>query len=118
MSESKAQPKKCALVLIDVQNDFCPGGSLAVGDGAAVVPVCNRLRDGKQWDLVVCSKDWHPADHCSHVNNNPGATVFTEIVLPNGQTQMMWPRHCVQGSPASEFHPDLKTAESDVIIYK
>jgi nicotinamidase/pyrazinamidase len=114
-----AKARKTALLIIDVQNDFCPPiGALAVGNGTDVIPVINDLRAKKKWGLVVCSKDWHPSNHCSFVNNNEGATIFTEHKLPSGQMQMMWPAHCLQNSPGSEFHPDLVTADTDKVVFK
>ena len=84
----------------------------------ATIPVINGLREKKQWDLIVLTKDWHPANHCSHINNNPGATIFTEHKLASGEMQMMWPAHCVQDSKGAELHPDLTTDAKDIIIYK
>lgn len=107
-----------ALVLIDVQNDFCDGGSLAVPGGTAVVPVCNALRRAHAWDKVVLTQDWHPADHASFAVNNPGAALFSTITLPHVGEQVMWPAHCVQGTPGAEFHPDLQRADGDLVVRK
>jgi nicotinamidase/pyrazinamidase len=95
-----------ALILVDIQNDFCPGGALAVTDGDAVVPVANRLMNAV--DLVVATQDWHPANHGSFASNNPGKQVFTMGDLA-GLPQVMWPDHCVQWSGGAQFHPGLDT---------
>jgi len=95
-----------ALILVDIQNDFCPGGALAVADGDAVVPVANRLMSTV--DLVVATQDWHPADHGSFANNNPGRNVF-ELGNLAGLPQVLWPDHCVQWTGGALFHPGLDT---------
>jgi nicotinamidase/pyrazinamidase len=95
-----------ALILVDIQNDFCPGGALAVADGDAVAPVANRLQ--ARFDLVVATQDWHPPDHGSFAANHPGRRVGDMIEL-NGLRQILWPVHCVQGAPGAEFHPALET---------
>lgn len=95
-----------ALILVDIQNDFCPGGALAVADGDAVVPVANRLMSAV--DLVVATQDWHPATHGSFASNNPGKQVFTMGDLA-GLPQVMWPDHCVQWTGGAQFHPGLDT---------
>lgn len=95
-----------ALILVDIQNDFCPGGALAVADGDAVVPVANRLMSAV--DLVVATQDWHPASHGSFASNNPGKQVFTMGDLA-GLPQVMWPDHCVQWTGGAQFHPGLDT---------
>jgi nicotinamidase/pyrazinamidase len=93
-----------ALLLVDLQNDFMPGGSLAVTDGDAVVPVANRLMG--RYPLVVATQDWHPADHGSFAANHPGADLYALADL-NGLEQVLWPVHCVQGSEGAAFHQDL-----------
>lgn len=107
-----------ALILIDVQNDFCPGGALAVADGDAVVPLVNRLRHTCHWDAVVLTQDWHPRDHASFASNNPGASLFTVVELEGMGKQMMWPDHCVQGTPGADFHPHLDREDRDVVVRK
>ncbi|WP_193170117.1 bifunctional nicotinamidase/pyrazinamidase [Nisaea nitritireducens] len=104
-----------ALIVIDVQNDFCPGGALAVSDGDAVVPVANRLM--QRFDHVVLTQDWHPADHSSFAANNPGHDPFSLIDMPYGP-QVLWPVHCVQGSKGAAFHNDLETDRANLIIRK
>lgn len=106
-----------ALLLIDMQNGFCPGGNLAVPDGDSVVPVANRLiRDGG-YDVVVASQDWHPVNHGSFASQHPGKKPFDMGEL-SGQPQVMWPDHCVQGTPDAEFHSDLDVSEIDYIQQK
>ncbi len=93
-----------ALILVDVQNDFLPGGALAVPDGHAVVPVINRLQP--RFPLVVATQDWHPPNHGSFAANHPGKSVFEQIEL-NGLPQTLWPVHCVQGTPGAALAPGL-----------
>lgn len=104
-----------ALIVVDVQNDFCPGGSLAVNNGDQVVPFVNRLRD--DYPLVVFSQDWHPSDHRSFASNNPGTQVG-QVIQIGEQEQVMWPDHCVQGSQGAEFHPDLAIHPGDPVFHK
>ncbi len=106
-----------ALLLIDIQNGFCPGGKLPVPDGDQVVPVANRLIDSGQYDLVVASQDWHPAGHGSFASAHPGKKPF-EIGTLSGKPQMMWPDHCIQNSKDAEFHPDLHIGSVDFIQQK
>jgi nicotinamidase/pyrazinamidase len=93
-----------ALVLVDIQNDFCPGGALAVPFGHEVVAVANRL--APRFTLVVATQDWHPPDHGSFAANRPGARPF-EMGELGGKPQVMWPVHCVQGTRGAAFHPAL-----------
>ena len=110
---------RSALLIIDVQNDFCPPqGSLQVAGGTDIIPGINDLRKRLPFDVVAHSRDFHPANHCSFVTNNPGAQVFTEHKLPGGDMQMMWPPHCVQGTEGSEFHKDLVVSPTDIIVHK
>ncbi|MBA3700253.1 MAG: bifunctional nicotinamidase/pyrazinamidase [Planctomycetes bacterium] len=95
-----------ALILVDIQNDFCPGGALAVADGDAVVAVANRLMSTV--DLVVATQDWHPANHGSFASNNPGRKLF-DLGDLGGLPQVMWPDHCVQWTGGAQFHPGLDT---------
>lgn len=106
-----------ALLLIDMQNGFCPGGNLAVPDGDSVVPIANRLISDGGYDVVVASQDWHPANHGSFASQHPGKKTF-EMGELSGQPQVMWPDHCVQGTPDAEFHPDLEVSEIDYIQQK
>lgn len=98
-----------ALLLIDIQNGFCPGGNLAVPEGDQVVPVANRLIGSGRYDLVVASQDWHPANHGSFASQHPGKQPF-EMGELSGKPQMMWPDHCVANTVDADFHPDLDTA--------
>lgn len=104
-----------AFIVIDVQNDFCPGGALAVADGDAVVPVINRLQS--RYGLLVLTQDWHPQSHASFASNHAGAAPFSMTDMPYGP-QVLWPTHCVQGSPGADFHPDLETDRAAVTIRK
>lgn len=104
-----------ALLIIDVQNDFCPGGALEVPNGDEVVPVINKL--SKQFDVVLQTQDWHPAGHSSFASSHGDQEPFETIEMPYGE-QVLWPDHCVQGSQGAEFHPDLETNRSQLIIRK
>ena len=104
-----------ALIIVDVQNDFCPGGALAVRGGDEVVPFINRLR--QRFDLVVLTQDWHPANHMSFASNNPGAQVG-QVIRQGALDQVMWPDHCVQHSPGAAFHRDLQVLPTDRVFRK
>lgn len=103
-----------ALIIIDVQTDFCPGGALAVAEGDAVVPVINALQD--RMPVRVLTQDWHPADHRSFAANNPGRAEYETVEAPYGP-QVLWPVHCVQGTPGAAFHGGLR-ADADLILRK
>jgi nicotinamidase/pyrazinamidase len=103
------------LLIIDVQNDFCPGGALAVADGDAVVPVINRLAE--RFDHVILTQDWHPAGHGSFATSHPGSAAFEAINMPYGR-QTLWPDHCVQGTSGAAFHPQLATDRAELVIRK
>jgi nicotinamidase/pyrazinamidase len=103
------------LLIIDVQNDFCPGGALAVADGDAVVPVVNRLAEC--FDHVVLTQDWHPSGHSSFATSHPGSAPFETINMPYGE-QTLWPDHCVQGTSGAAFHPQLATERAELVIRK
>lgn len=103
------------LLIIDVQNDFCPGGALAVPHGDAVVPVINRLAE--RFDHVVLTQDWHPSGHSSFATSHPGSAPFQTISMPYGQ-QTLWPDHCVQGTVGAAFHPQLATVRAQLVIRK
>ncbi len=96
--------QKNALVLVDLQNDFCPGGALAVPNGDQAVTLANRLQ--RYFNLVVATQDWHPANHMSFAANHPGKKPGDTFELA-GQSQILWPIHCVQGTVGAEFHPAL-----------
>ncbi|HWQ90472.1 MAG TPA: bifunctional nicotinamidase/pyrazinamidase [Clostridia bacterium] len=95
-----------ALIVVDVQNDFLPGGALAVPDGDAVIPVINRLQPA--FPLVVATQDWHPPDHGSFASNHAGRKPYEQIDL-NGLAQTLWPDHCVQDTPGAQLSPALDT---------
>ena len=103
------------LVVIDVQNDFCPGGALAVGEGDAVVPVINRL--SQQFNHMVLTQDWHPSGHSSFATSHPGSAAFQTIMMPYGE-QTLWPDHCVQGTSGAAFHSQLATERAELVIRK
>jgi len=103
------------LLVIDVQNDFCAGGALAVSDGDAVVRVINRLAE--RFGHVVLTQDWHPAGHSSFATSHPGSAAFDTISMPYGP-QTLWPDHCVQGTAGATFHPQLATNRAELVIRK
>ncbi len=104
-----------ALLLVDIQNDFLPGGALAVAEGDQVIPLANRLQ--KQFDLVVASKDWHTANHGSFAANHPGKRPG-DIVELNGLRQILWPVHCVQDTPGAAFSAKLDTSRFAQVFQK
>ncbi|SMC58694.1 bifunctional nicotinamidase/pyrazinamidase [Rhizobium sp. RU36D] len=106
-----------ALLVIDIQNGFCPGGNLPVAQGDEVVPVANALMASGQYDLVVASQDWHPPGHGSFASSHPGAKPFDMGEL-SGKPQVLWPDHCVQGTGDAEFHPGLDTKRIDHVQRK
>ena len=109
------QPTDTALIVIDVQNDFCTGGALAVTDGEQVVPVINAML--ADFSTVVLTQDWHPADHVSFAANHIDADPFTSILLAYGE-QTLWPVHCVQGTEGAAFHPELHTDPAQMVVRK
>ena len=106
---------KDALIVIDVQNGFLPGGNLAVAGGDQIIPIINRL--APKFSNVILTQDWHPADHISFANQHPGKKPFDMIELPYGQ-QTLWPSHCVQGSDDAAFATDLHIPHAQLIIRK
>ena len=104
-----------ALIVIDVQNDFCPDGKLAVTDGDKIVPGINALM--AEFATVILTQDWHPADHSSFATQHQGAAAFSMIEMPYG-LQVLWPDHCVWGSNGAAFHSDLNTDPANLIIRK
>ncbi|QPC86133.1 bifunctional nicotinamidase/pyrazinamidase [Mesorhizobium sp. NBSH29] len=104
-----------ALVVIDVQNDFCPGGALAVAGGDAVVPLINALE--REFEHVILTQDWHPPHHSSFASTHPGKSAFETIDKPYG-LQTLWPDHCVQGSAGAAFHPNLSRTRAELIVRK
>ena len=104
-----------ALIVIDVQNDFCPGGALAVAGGDAVVPLVNAI--ARDFEHVILTQDWHPAGHSSFASSHSGSQPFQSIAMPYGQ-QTLWPDHCIQGSHGAAFHPALDLTRAELIIRK
>jgi nicotinamidase/pyrazinamidase len=104
-----------ALVVIDVQNDFCPGGALAVAGGDEIVPLINDLAKG--FDHVLLTQDWHPAGHSSFASSHAGRKPFETIMMPYGD-QTLWPDHCVQGSDGAAFHPWLEWTKAELVVRK
>jgi nicotinamidase/pyrazinamidase len=109
------RPATEALIVIDVQNDFCPGGALAVAGGHEIISRINGLMD--DFATVVLTQDWHPADHASFAANHSGAAPFSLIQMPYGP-QVLWPTHCVQGTAGAAFHPDLRTDPAQLVVRK
>ena len=106
---------RTALLVIDVQNDFIPGGQLPVPEGDHIVPLINRL--ARQFKQVVIAQDWHPAGHASFASSHPGHQPYDVIELPYGE-QTLWPEHCVQATPGAELHPELDLPHAQLIIRK
>jgi nicotinamidase/pyrazinamidase len=104
-----------ALIVIDVQNDFCPGGALAVAGGDEIIARINALM--AEFSCVVLTQDWHPANHASFAANHQGAAPFSLAQMPYGP-QVLWPTHCVQGTQGAEFHPNLRTDPAHLVIRK
>lgn len=104
-----------ALIVVDVQNDFCPGGALGVADGDAIIPRINDMI--KTFDNVILTQDWHPAHHSSFASSHDDKAPFSSIEMDYG-TQTLWPDHCVQGSRGAEFHPELDWTSAQLVIRK
>ena len=118
MSKSSGGPgrgEREILIIVDVQNDFCPGGALAVPEGDAIIPVLNRL--AAEFAHVVLTQDWHPRGHASFASAHPGRRAFETIAAPYGP-QTLWPDHCVQGSQGAEFHSALTVPHAELILRK
>jgi nicotinamidase/pyrazinamidase len=104
-----------ALIVVDVQNDFCPGGALAVADGDAVIPVIMRIAPA--FEHILLTQDWHPRGHCSFASSYPGKKTG-DVALVGGQEQRLWPDHCVQGTRGADFHPGLRLERAELILRK
>ena len=104
-----------ALILIDIQNDFCPGGALEVGEGNEIVEVANKLQE--KFRVKIATQDWHPPNHTSFASNHSDKLPFSTTEMFYG-TQVLWPDHCIQGKKGAEFHPKLITNSTDLIIRK
>jgi nicotinamidase/pyrazinamidase len=103
------------LLIVDVQNDFCPGGSLAVPDGDAVIPVIHRI--APLFENIILTQDWHPPGHHSFACAHEGKHPFEQVMVSYGE-QTLWPDHCVQGTPGAEFHPGLQLTRAELILRK
>ena len=106
---------KKALLVVDIQNDFCPGGALAVNEGDEIIPIVNELM--LQFDTVIFTQDWHPGDHLSFASNHEETAPYDVIQMPYGP-QVLWPDHCVIGSEGADFHPKLNTMKATSVIRK
>lgn len=104
-----------ALIVIDLQNDFCPGGALAVAGGDEIVPLVNAMID--EFDHVVLTQDWHPEGHSSFASQHDGKNPFESVSMPYGE-QTLWPDHCVQGTPGAEFHAGLEWTKAELVVRK
>ena len=107
--------KNTALIVVDVQNGFCPGGHLAVADADQIIPTINQL--AQHFDNVVLTQDWHPDHHISFADNHAGKAPYDTIELNYG-TQVLWPKHCVQGTQDAELHPQLDIPKAQLVIRK
>src|ERR1700758_215191 len=103
------------LLIIDVQNDFCPGGALAVPDGDTIVPAVNRL--ARSFAHVILTQDWHPPGHASFASSHPGKSSFDSVEVSYG-AQILWPDHCVQGTQGAAFHPKLDVPHAELVLRK
>jgi len=103
------------LIIVDVQNDFCPGGALAVPLGDRILPAVNRL--AAEFAHVVLTQDWHPRGHASFASSHPGKSPLDTIGVSYGQ-QILWPDHCVQGTRGADFHPDLDVPHAELVLRK
>ena len=103
-----------ALIIIDVQNDFCPGGALAVKDGEKIIEPINGAQE--EFDNIILTQDWHPKEHSSFASNN-NAEIYSNIEMDYG-SQILWPDHCIQGTVGANFHENLNTNNSDLILRK
>ena len=104
-----------ALLVIDLQNDFCPGGALAVPEGDQIVPLVNRL--AQRFEHVILTQDWHPTNHISFASSHPGTKPFGTLDVSYG-TQTLWPDHCVRGTRGADFHPGLDAPHAELILRK
>lgn len=103
------------LIVVDVQNDFCPGGALAVPGGDQVIPVIQRI--ASRFDHIALTQDWHPPGHCSFASSYSGKNAGDEVLTTAGE-QHLWPDHCVQGTHGAELHPNLKLDRAELILRK
>jgi nicotinamidase/pyrazinamidase len=115
MTKKPAVGKGDVLIVVDIQNDFCPGGSLSVPHGDEVVPLINRLAE--HFEHVVLTQDWHAPDHLSFASAHPGKQPYDTIMLPYG-AQILWPDHCVRATRGAEFHKDLQIPHAALVLRK
>ncbi len=114
-SATRSSDDQDALLIVDVQNDFCPGGALAVPGGDEIVPAVNRL--AAEFGHVILTQDWHPRGHASFASSHPGKHPFETVELPYGQ-QILWPDHCVQGTQGAAFHAGLDVPQAELVVRK
>jgi nicotinamidase/pyrazinamidase len=115
MTESFSIHNRDVLLVVDIQNDFCPGGALAVPCGGEVVPIINRIARG--FEHVVLTQDWHPAGHQSFASSHPGRKPYERIEVAYGP-QILWPDHCVQDTAGAEFHRELRIPHAELVLRK
>jgi nicotinamidase/pyrazinamidase len=115
MSDRQSRRDREILLIVDIQNDFCPGGALAVPRGDEIVPMVNRLAG--QFAHVALTQDWHPPGHLSFASAHPGKQPFETIVAPYGP-QVLWPDHCVQDTAGAAFHPELHVPHAELVLRK
>ncbi len=108
-------PADTALIIVDVQNDFCPGGALAVDGGDKIIPIINAIKP--KFEFCILTQDWHPQEHKSFASRHEGAQPFSTIEMPYGE-QVLWPDHCVQNTSGAAFHKDLDISAKDLILQK
>ncbi len=108
---------KKALIVVDVQNDFCEGGALEVKNGNEVIPVINKLIESNIFDFIIATQDWHPRNHKSFASNHKNKKVYDEIKL-NGITQVLWPDHCIQRTKGAKFHNELNLGNNYFVFKK
>jgi len=109
--------ERTALIVVDAQPDFMPGGTLACHEGDTIVPGIDHLLRARRFRHVVATQDWHPAGHASFASSHPGAQPFQQIAL-HGQPQTLWPDHCVQGTPGAALHPGIDWSAADLVLRK
>ena len=111
------ESERSALLLVDIQPDFMPGGNLEVEEGDRILPGVERLMDSGMFAVQAATQDWHPANHVSFASQHPGRAPLDVIEL-HGYEQVLWPDHCIQGTPGAELHPNLSWSSADVVIRK
>lgn len=117
MQRIRFEPETTALLLVDIQPDFMPGGALAVGDGDAILEPIRRLLERDPFGLYVATQDWHPPGHISFASSHPGRSPL-EVIELHGNEQMLWPDHCVQGSPGAALHGAIPWDRVSAVIRK